>query len=130
MNKHTIIGNVGQQPEIKKTESTTIANFTVACNRHRKNKETGETVQETDWIRCVAFGVRAELIEKYVNKGDRIAVIGRVSSRSYEDKDQVKRYVTETITDEIEFLTSKNEKTHSDLPANMTEASDDDDLPF
>ena len=130
MNKHTIIGNIGQQPEIKKTDSTTIAKFTVACNRHRKNKETGEKIQETDWINCIAFGVIAELFEKYVNKGDRIAIIGRVSTSSYENEQKEKKYFTETIVQEVEFLSSKSENQKTDLPSEMTQSSPDDDLPF
>lgn len=130
MNKHIIIGNIGQQPEIKKTENTTIANFTVACNRYRKNKETNETIQETDWIKCVAFGKRAELIEKFVNKGDKISLLGRVNSRSYQDNEGQTKYVTETTIDEIELLQNRSENTSSDIPAELTESSEDDDLPF
>ena len=143
MNKHFIIGNVGNQPEIVKTESTTIANFSIASNRFYKDKN-GEKQQETDWLRCVAFGQRAELIEKFVDSGSKISIIGRVQTRKYEDKNGETRFTTETIVDEIEFLSSQKEqpggrnshpgpesqekKIEAVEPENVEEQ--DDDLPF
>jgi len=131
MNKHIIIGNVGQEPEIKNTETIKIANFSVACNKYRKDKETNEMIQDTDWIKCVAFGLKAELIEKFVKKGDRISLVGRVSPRSYQDKENQTKYITETIIDEIEFLSNKNEERKlSDPLEGLLKSEPKDDLPF
>lgn len=130
MNKHIIIGNVGQEPEIKNTDTIKIANFSVACNKHRKNKDTGEIIKDTDWIKCVAFGLKAELIEKFVHKGHKISLVGRVSPRSYQDKDDQTKYITETIIDEIEFLSNKSEETMSPLPNDLMKSDEKDDLPF
>lgn len=138
MNKHILIGNVGNQPEIVKTSTTTIANFSVASNRFFNDKN-GEKQQQTDWIRCVAFGKRAELIEKYIDTGSKISIVGRVQTRDYEDKNGEKRFTTETIVDEIEFLSSNKSEpggkySHPGPAASeespTTEAAEDDDLPF
>lgn len=127
MNKHIVIGNVGQLPEINATETTTIANFSIATNRFRKDKTTQETIQETDWINCVAFGKTAELIGSYVKKGSKVAVVGTVRTSSWENEQGEKKYKTETFVHEIEFLSSK-ENNSQEPPTGMSEPKDD--LPF
>jgi single-strand DNA-binding protein len=108
MNKHLIAGNVGQEPEIRTTESgLKIANFSIAANEYRKNKETGEKEESTTWLKIVAFGKLAELVFGYVHKGSKLLVVGKVKNREYLDKDGNKRFFTETIADEIEFLSAK-----------------------
>ena len=125
MNKHLIAGNVGNDPEIKKLESgMTIAKMSIAVNEYKKNKETGEGEKVTAWFSIVAFGKLAELCEAYVKKGKKILVIGKVSIREYLAEDGSKRYFTETIADEIEFLSAANESNQSQA------APIEDDLPF
>jgi single-strand DNA-binding protein len=111
-NKVLLIGNVGQDPEIKDTKTSKMARFSLATNEVYKNAQ-GEKTTETNWHNLVAWGKTAELVEQYVKKGDELAVEGRLVSRSYEDKDGVKRYITEVVLNELVFLaqTSEHSKT-------------------
>lgn len=100
-NKVQLIGHVGQEPEIKTLEGgKKLANITLATNENYTNNK-GEKVEQTEWHRITAFGKTAEIIEKYVTKGKEIAVEGKLSHRSYDDKDGNKRYVTEVIVNEL-----------------------------
>ncbi|MFV8281064.1 single-stranded DNA-binding protein [Christiangramia marina] len=103
-----LIGNVGQDPQITHLESgKKVARFSLATNEFYKN-EKGEKIQNTEWHTIVAWGKTAEIIEKYAGKGKEIGVAGKLKSRSYEDKDGVKRYVTEIEANEILLLGVKN----------------------
>ena len=102
-NKVLLIGNVGQDPEIKDMKTGKMARFSMATNEVYKNGQ-GEKTTETNWHNLVAWGKTAELVEQYVKKGDELAVEGRLVSRSYEDKDGVKRYITEVVLNELVFL--------------------------
>ena len=103
-NKVQLIGHVGQEPEIKTFEGgKKLANFTLATNETYKNDK-GEKVEETQWHRLVAWGKTADIIEKYVIKGKEIAIEGKLTHRSYEDKNGEKRYVTEVVATEVLLL--------------------------
>ena len=102
-NRVQLIGHVGQEPEIKNLESGKVANFTIATNENYTNAK-GEKVEQTEWHRISAWGKTAELIEKYVVKGKEIAIEGKLSHRSYDDKDGNKRYVTEILVNELLLL--------------------------
>ncbi len=103
-NKVQLIGNVGNDPEIKTLENgKKLAHLTIATNDHYKN-EKGEKVQQTEWHRVTAWGKTAEIIENYVVKGKEVAVEGKLTHRSYEDKNGEKRYVTEVVINEILLL--------------------------
>ncbi|MCC4226813.1 single-stranded DNA-binding protein [Zunongwangia profunda] len=103
-----LIGNVGQEPTITNLESgRKVARFSLATNEHYKNNK-GEKVQATEWHTIVAWGKTAEIIEKYAVKGKEIGISGKLKSRSYEDKDGLKRYVTEVEADEILLLGTRN----------------------
>lgn len=112
MNKHFIAGNVGNDPEIKKLESgMTIAKISVAVNEYQK-ADHGESNEKTTWFKVVAFGKLAETVEKYVKKGKKVLVVGRVSINEYLDESGTRRFFTETIANEIEFMSSpKQEET-------------------
>jgi single-strand DNA-binding protein len=102
-NRVQLIGHVGQEPEIKNLESGRVANFTIATNENYTNAK-GEKVEQTEWHRITAWGKTAEIIEKYVTKGKEIAVEGKLTHRSYDDKDGNKRYVTEILVLELLLL--------------------------
>ena len=107
-NQVQLIGNVGQEPQITNLESgKKVARLSLATNEFYKNDK-GEKVQSTEWHTVTAWGKTAEIIEKYVVKGREIGVSGKLKSRSYEDKDGVKRYVTEVEANEILLMGSKN----------------------
>ena len=103
-NKVQLIGNVGNDPEIKTFDGgKKLAKLTIATNENYKN-EKGEKVEETQWHNLVAWGKTADIIEKYVVKGKEIAIEGKLTHRSYEDKNGEKRYVTEVVIDEVLLL--------------------------
>lgn len=108
MNKVILIGRLVKDPEVKTTQSqVAFCGFTIAVDR--KFKTNGE--KASDFIACVAWRQQAELLGKYFKKGSRIAVVGNLQSRSYDDANGKKVYVTEVVVDEIEFIDSKQEST-------------------
>lgn len=103
-NKVQLIGNVGNAPEIITMESgKKLAKFSLATNETYKNNK-GEKITDTQWHNVVAWGKTAELIESYVPKGKEIGVEGKLTSRSYEDKDGIKKYITEVVCNEVLLL--------------------------
>lgn len=103
-NKVQLIGHVGQEPEIKTFDGgKKVANITIATNDHYTNDK-GEKVEQTEWHRVTAWGKLADIIEKYVDKGKEIVVEGKLTHRSYDDKDGTKRYITEVVANDILLL--------------------------
>lgn len=106
-NRVQLIGNVGNDPEVKSFEGgKKVANLTLATNESYRN-EKGEKVEQTEWHRVVAWGKTAEIVEKYVTKGKEIAIEGKLTHRSYDDKNGEKRYITEVVVNEITLFGSK-----------------------
>ena len=102
MNKAILVGNLARDVEV----SNNVANFTIAVNRTFKNKD-GE--YDADFIRCVAFQKRAEILRDYTKKGSKIAVEGWIKTRSYENDAGDTRYVTEVEVDNVELLGKKDD---------------------
>lgn len=101
MNQFYGIGNLVRDPEVRTTNAgIKVCNFTIAINRRMKNN--GE--QQTDFLNIVAWSQLAELCEKYLSKGKKVAVIGSIQVRNYEDKNGVKRTSWDILADEVEFL--------------------------
>jgi single-strand DNA-binding protein len=108
LNKVMLIGNVGKDPECRYTESgSAVATLSLATTNRRKNKQ-GETVEETEWHRVVAYGKLAEIIEKYIDKGKPIYIEGRLQTRKWTDKQGIDRYTTEIVADIMQMLGQKN----------------------
>ena len=106
-NRVQLIGNTGKDPEIKNFDGgKKLATLTIATNESFTNDK-GEKVTDTQWHSLVAWGKTAEIIEKYVTKGDQIAVEGKLTHRSYDDKNGEKRYITEIVIVEIMLLGNK-----------------------
>lgn len=110
LNKVTLIGNLGADPEIRTTSNgSKVAQFSLATSR-QWNSASGEKQEKTEWHKCVAWngGSKgtglADIIEKYVKKGDKLFVEGRIEYRQYEDKDKQTKYVTEINVREILLL--------------------------
>ena len=104
-NRIQLIGHVGQDPEIRSFEGgKKVANLNIATN-DVYYKEEGEKVEQTEWHRVVAWGKLANVIEKFVSKGKEIAVSGKITYRNYEDKEGIKRYITEVVADEVLLIT-------------------------
>ncbi|WP_346881850.1 single-stranded DNA-binding protein [uncultured Algibacter sp.] len=103
-NKVQLIGNLGNDPEIVNLESgKTLAKFNMATNESYTNNK-GEKITDTQWHNIVAWGKTAQIIEKYVTKGKEIAIEGKLTTRSWEDKDGIKRYMTEVVCSELLML--------------------------
>ena len=103
-NKVQLIGNLGQLPEIRTTETgKKVARFSIATNDTYRSAN-GERVTQTSWHNVIAWGKLAEISEKYLTKGREVAVSGKLVHRSYVDKNGVKRYVTEVVLNELLML--------------------------
>lgn len=107
MNKVVLMGRLTRDPEVRYSSgenSSANASFTLAVDRRFKRQ--GEE-QQADFIRCVAFGKQAEFVEKYIKKGTKIVVVGRIQTGSYTNKEGQRVYTTDVIAEEIEFAESK-----------------------
>ncbi|QCX39168.1 single-stranded DNA-binding protein [Aureibaculum algae] len=103
-NKVQLIGNLGDNPEIITLESgKKLAKFSIATNESYKNAS-GEKVTDTQWHNVIAWNKTAEIIEKYLAKGNEVAVEGKLTTRSYDDKDGNKKYITEVVINELLML--------------------------
>lgn len=133
VNKVIILGNVGQDPEIRQGNFI-VAALSIATTRKWRDKA-GETQSETEWHRVSAFGRLAEIISQYVRKGDPIYIEGRLRTRKYEDKQGVERWVTEIIAEQLQLLRQKDsdEKPAQAKPVAQRRAPEstyDSDVPF
>ena len=103
-NKVQLIGRPGQTPEIINLDSgRKLAKFSLATNDHYRNSK-GEKVEDTQWHNVVVWGKLAEIVENYVDKGKEIAIEGKLTTRSYDDKEGNKRYITEVLCNELLLL--------------------------
>ena len=103
-NKVQLIGNLGKDPEIINLESgKTLAKFSIATNESYKNAQ-GEKVTDTQWHNIIAWGKTAQIVEKFITKGKEVAIEGKLTTRTWEDKDGNKRYITEVVCSELLML--------------------------
>ena len=106
-NKVQLIGNLGQDPEIiNLQDGKKLAKFSLATTDRYKNKQ-GEQVNDTQWHQVVAWNKTAEIIEKYVTKGNQIGIEGKLTTRKWEDKEGNNRYTTEVVCSELLMLGGK-----------------------
>lgn len=106
-NKVILIGRTGKDVEVVKFDSGSIAKVSLATSDYYTNTN-GEKVEETQWHNLVAFGKTAEILQNYVKKGDEVAVEGKLTYRSYDDKEGVKKYITEIRIENLVMLSGKN----------------------
>ena len=107
-NNVRLLGNLGDAPKVRKLDSgKTVANFNIATNEIYRDSK-GEKQSETTWHRLVAWGKQAEVAENYLKKGSEIAIDGKLTNRSWEDKNGEKQYMTEIVVNSI-LLLGKNE---------------------
>ena len=127
MNKVLLVGRIVKDIEVKNTASQVpVCSFTIAVDRKFKNQN-GE--RESDFINCVAWRQTANFIGSYFHKGSRIGLVGSIQTRTYEDNNGNKRYVTEVVVDDAEFVESANQSAPSKpknvKPSYQQEATDD-----
>ncbi len=128
LNKVLLIGHLGADPESRFTTSgSAVTNFNVATNESWRSAE-GDTKEKTEWHRVVLFGKMAETAAEYMKKGQLVFIEGRLQTRSWEDKDKVKRYTTEVLCDNFTMLGRKSEG--ESTGHSQKEGDQEDDLPF
>jgi single-strand DNA-binding protein len=142
VNKVILVGRAGKDPEIRHLDSgVAVANFTLATSENYTAKN-GEKVSTTEWHNIVLWRGLAEVAEKFVKKGSQLYIDGKIRTRTYEDKDGNKKYITEIVADTMQMLGSKEHSPSSsnnnqrpneiqDVSADFEdEPAGDDDLPF
>jgi single-strand DNA-binding protein len=142
VNKAILIGRLGKDPELKYTSSgKAMASFSLATSE-RWNDKDGNKQDKTTWHNIVAWGKQAEVMKEYLFKGKEIYIEGRIDNRSYEDKENVKKYISEVVVQSFQFVGSKSSGESSGAsqmpPAEPSTSSapqagstsNDDDLPF
>lgn len=136
VNKVTLIGNLGKDPELRYTSSgVAVSTFSMATSESWKDPE-GNTQERTQWHNIVAWRKLAEIVGEYLKKGSKIYLEGRLQYRNYDDKNGVKRYVTEIVMDEMVMLDSRGTSSASaasesgNAPPQEEPSGKIDDLPF
>jgi len=108
INKVIILGNLGNDPEIKATAAgKAVANFSIATSEKWKDKQTGQQQEKTEWHRVVVFDRLAEIVSDYVKSGSKVYVEGKLQTRKWKDKDGNDRYTTEIVANELQMLDSR-----------------------
>ena len=144
LNKVQLIGNVGKDPDVRYLDSgVAVASFPLATTERAYTLANGTQVPErTEWHNIVLWRGLAQTAEKYVHKGDKLYIEGKIHSRSYDDQNGIKRYVVEIFADNMEMLTPRSMQTGGggvsrpgDLssqpsPSQSSDGADSDDLPF
>lgn len=134
MNKAILSGNVGKDAEVKVFDNgNSVANFSLATTESWKDKESGKSKESTEWHNVVVYGSLVKVVEQYVKKGTRLLIEGKIKTRSYDDANGVKKYVTEIIMSNMEFIGSKPaDNSQEQLHQNYTpqQQGQDEDLPF
>jgi len=129
LNKVLLIGHLGSDPESRfMTSGNAVTNFSLATNESWKSSE-GEIKDKTEWHKVVIFGKRAETVSEYLNKGQLVYIEGRLQTRSWEDKDGVKRYTTEVLCENFTMLGRKSDGA-SGGTSPKADSEQEDDLPF
>ncbi|MCU4173641.1 single-stranded DNA-binding protein [Carboxylicivirga sp. N1Y90] len=111
VNKVILVGNVGKDPEVRYLDNdVAVANFSIATTERGFTSRDGQTVPDrTEWHNIVAWRGLAKVVENYVKKGTQIYIEGKIRTRSYDDKDGIKRYTTEIFTDNLQLLGRKSD---------------------
>ena len=141
VNKVILVGNLGQKPEIRYTQTNTaVATLSIATSESWKDKDSGEQREKTEWHRVVFFGKLAEIAEQYLDKGSQLYVEGKLQTRKWQDKEGNDKYTTEILGNEMNMLGGRQSSGDSgefdqSQPASQTSQSNDtqiseEDIPF
>lgn len=145
VNKVILIGNLGQDPEVRYTPNgNAIANVSIATSTSWRDKQTGEMQDRTEWHRIVFFNRLAEIVGEYLRKGSRVYVEGSLRTRKWQDKSGIDRFTTEIVANEMQMLDTRRGDEGGSLPSNNSQSADgehaqmsapidasfDDDIPF
>ena len=143
VNKVILIGNLGKDPDVRHLENgATVANFPIATSENYKDRKTGEKVSQTEWHNIVVWRGLADITERYLKKGDKVYIEGKLRTRSWQDQDGNTKYTTEVVADNLTMLgkSSDNSTSPPSQSAAATSSTtqnedfsgpdDSDDLPF
>ena len=143
VNKVILIGNLGKDPDVRHLENgATVANFPIATSENYKDRKTGEKVSQTEWHNIVVWRGLADITERYLKKGDKVYIEGKLRTRSWQDQDGNTKYTTEVVADNLTMLgkSPDNSTSPPSQPASATSSTtqnedfsgpdDSDDLPF
>ena len=136
-NRVTLVGNLGQDPEVKSTQSgRSVCSLNIAVNEVWKDKQ-GQKQERTDWFRCTVWGDQGDNCAKFLKKGRQVLVEGKLQNRTWEDKDGQKRYATDVVADRVVFLGGGGDRdTASQAPrkdhntGSQVPPDDDGSIPF
>ena len=139
INKAILIGRLGSDPEVRYTPSgVAVANFSIATSEEWKDKDTGEKRERTEWHRIVAWRRLGEICGEYLSKGRQVYIEGRIQTRDWEDRDGNKRYTTEIVATDVQFLGGRDQADvgrpqgppMAEYSGAPSQGPDDDDIPF
>lgn len=123
VNKVILLGRLGKDPEVRVLEGDRkVAKFPIATSETYKDKS-GQKVESTEWHNVEFWGPVVDVIDRYVKKGDMLYVEGKIRTRSYEDKEGQKKYVTDIVGQNLTLLGGKSGENQGDAPANMAQPS-------
>ena len=127
VNKVILVGNLGQKPDMKYTQSNTaVANLSLATSESWKDKDSGDLKTKTEWHRVVYFGKLAEIAEQYLDKGSKVYVEGKLQTRKWQDQAGNDRYTTEVLGQELTMLDSSGDSSGSSFENNNSGMSEED----
>ena len=134
LNKFMGIGNLGADPELRTTTSgTSVCEFRLAINDSWFDKASNERKERTEWIRVIVWGKSGENCAKYLSKGSKAFVEGRIQTREWQDKDGNKRYTTEIVANSVQFLSTRGSAgggSHAPSGGGGSQQFDDSEIPF
>ena len=139
INKVILIGRLGSDPEVRYTPSgVAVANFNIATSEEWKDKDSGEKRERTEWHRIVVWRRLGEICGEYLSKGRQVYVEGRLQTRDWEDRDGNKRYTTEIVATDVQFLGARDSSESArprstgsaDFQGGPAQGPADDDIPF
>ena len=138
VNKVILIGNLGKDPELRYTPGgAAVCTFSLATTERWRDKQTNEMKEQTNWHNIVFWGKQAETAKQYLTKGSPVYVEGRIQTRSYDDKEGQKKWITEIVGQRLQFLGRRGERAEGEAAAPVAAdaempplAEEDDDLPF
>ena len=127
VNKVILVGNLGQKPDMKYTQSNTaVANLSLATSESWKDKDSGDLKTKTEWHRVVYFGKLAEIAEQYLDKGSKVYIEGKLQTRKWQDQAGNDRYTTEVLGQELTMLDSRGDSSVSSFGNNNSTMSEED----
>ena len=127
VNKVILVGNLGQKPDMKYTQSNTaVANLSLATSESWKDKDSGDLKTKTEWHRVVYFGKLAEIAEQYLDKGSKVYVEGKLQTRKWQDQAGNDRYTTEVLGQELTMLDSRGDSSGSSFENDNSGMSEED----